>query len=124
LPAPGQGAIAIVCREDDKSVLGKIAAVNDPTTMICVNAERGFLHELKGGCSAPISAYAIVSGSDLNFEGAVHSLDGKHNFRVTKTFGKSDFSNAGGYSADEVLKSPEGRSILEAIFREKPELGA
>lgn len=123
LPAPGQGAIAIVCREGDKNVFGKISKVNDDNTMTCIDAERGFLHELKGGCSAPISAHAIVSQGQLRFEGAVHSLDGKQSFRVSKIFGKSDFSNAGRYSAREVLASTKGKSILDTIFREKPELG-
>lgn len=122
LPAPGQGAIAIVCREGDKDILNKIAKINDEGTMTSVQAERGFLHELKGGCSAPISALAIVGGGQMSFEGAVHSLDGKQSFRVRKTFGKSDFSNAGRYCAAEVMQSSEGRMILEEIFRVKPEL--
>jgi hydroxymethylbilane synthase len=122
LPAPGQGAIAIVCRQDDTNVLGKVEKVNDENTMTSIRAERDFLHELKGGCSAPISAHAIVSGEEMKFEGAVHSLDGRRSFRVKRTLVKSDFSNAGRYSAEEVMGSPEGKSILEAIFREKPEL--
>ena len=124
LPAPGQGAIAIVCRQGDKSVVAKLAAVNDENTMTSILAERNFLHELKGGCSAPISAHAILQGSEMKFEGAVHSLDGKQSFRVKRTFVTGDFSNAGGYSAKEVLQSTQGKSILDAIFREKPELGA
>lgn len=123
LPAPGQGAIAIVCREGDKEVTANVSKVNDEDTMTCIHAERGFLHELKGGCSAPISAHAIVSGGELKFEGAVHSLDGAQSFHVNKTFTRRDFSNAGRHSAGEVLRSPKGKSILEAIFREKPELG-
>lgn len=123
LPAPGQGAIAIVCRQDDKKVFGAVEKVNDDNTMTSIRAERDFLHELKGGCSAPISAHAIVNGDNMMFEGAVHSLDGKRSFRVKKTVVKSDFSNAGRYSAEEVMRSTEGKAILEAIFREKPELG-
>lgn len=122
LPAPGQGAIAIVCREADKEVAAKLSKVNDENTMTCIHAERSFLHELKGGCSAPISAHAIVSGEELKFKGAVHSLDGKESFRVAKTYAKSHFADAGRYSAAEVLSTPEGTAILEAIFREKPEL--
>lgn len=116
LPAPGQGAIAIVCRQDDTEVIAKLDKINHLDTMTVVTAERDFLHELKGGCSAPISAHAIVSGDQMTFEGAVHSLDGKQSFKVTRVFGKGDFSNAGRYCAEEVLSSPKGRPILDAIL--------
>jgi len=124
LPAPGQGAIAIACRHDDKQVLNKIVKVNHRHSFIEVQAERDFLHELKGGCSAPISAHAVINNNDIMFTGAVHSIDGKQSFRVKRTFGERDFSNAGRYCAQEVLNSGEGRSILEHIFRSRPELGA
>jgi len=122
LPAPAQGAIGIACRHDDKHVLNKLEKINHQQTFTAVHTERGFLHELKGGCSAPISAHAIIDGDRMTFDGAVHSIDGTRSFRVTKTFGKSDFSDAGRYCAQEVLRSPEGSSILEEIFRSRPEL--
>lgn len=117
LPAPAQGAVAIACRAGDKDVLDKIRKVNHEQTFQAVSAERDFLHELKGGCSAPISAHAVIDQQQMTFTGAVHSLDGKRSFHVKKTFGHSDFSNAGRYCAEEVLKSNEGRSILEEIIR-------
>jgi hydroxymethylbilane synthase len=123
LPAPGQGAIAIVCRQGEDAVLNKLKKINDLQTMIAVKAERDFLHELKGGCSAPISAHAFVTGDTMNFEAAVHSVDGKRSYRVEKRFGKGDFFEAGRYCAEEVLVSSEGRDILDEVFRSKPELG-
>jgi hydroxymethylbilane synthase len=122
LPAPGQGAIAIVCRQNDKSTLNKITAVNHEATMITVHAERDFLHELKGGCSAPISAHAILNGDSMTFKGSVHSLDGTRSYEVTRVFAKSDLLNAGRDCAREMLQAPEGRGILEEIFRVRPEL--
>lgn len=122
LPAPAQGAIGIACRHDDKHVLARLEKINHQQTFTAVSAERDFLHELKGGCSAPISAHVVIDGDNLTFNGAVHSIDGKRSFRVTKTFGKGDFSDAGRYCAQEVLRSAEGSSILEEIFRSKPEL--
>jgi hydroxymethylbilane synthase len=117
LPAPAQGAVAIACRHDDTAVLEKILKVNHGQTFTAVSAERDFLHELKGGCSAPISAYVVIDQQQLKFTGAVHSLDGKRSFRVERIFGKSDFSNAGRYCADEVIASAEGRSILDEIIK-------
>lgn len=122
LPAPAQGAIAIACRQDDTSIVDKIMMVNHEETLQAVTAERDFLHELKGGCSAPISAHAVIGQQQMTFIGAVHSLDGKRTFHVKKTFGESDFSNAGRYCAGQVLNSVEGKSILDEIFRSRPEL--
>lgn len=123
LPAPAQGAIGIACRTDDKDVISKLLKINHAETMTAVVAERDFLHELKGGCSAPISAHASINGNEMSFNAAVHSIDGKQSFKINKIFGKSDFSNAGRYCAREVLSSPKGRSILEEIFRSRPEPG-
>ncbi|HZY80574.1 MAG TPA: hydroxymethylbilane synthase [Cyclobacteriaceae bacterium] len=116
LPAPGQGAIAIVCRHDDTEAIAHLDKINHLDTMTAVTAERDFLHELKGGCSAPISAHAVVNGEQMSFEGAVHSLDGKESFRVSHTYMKGDFSNGGRYCAKEVLGSPKGKPILDAIL--------
>jgi hydroxymethylbilane synthase len=117
LPAPGQGTIAIACRHDDSRVIGEITKINHEKTFTAVAAERDFLHELKGGCSAPISAHATIENDTMNFIGAVHSIDGKRSFRVERHFVGSDFSTAGRYCAQEVLASSEGRSILDEIFR-------
>jgi len=122
LPAPGQGAVAIVCREEDEEVIQQLTRINHPATFIAITAERMFLHELKGGCSAPISSLVKNKNGSLHFEGAVHSLDGKRNFRVIKTFTEAEFENAGRVCAEEVIHSAEGASILREIFAAKPEV--
>jgi hydroxymethylbilane synthase len=122
LPAPAQGALAIACRSDDRSVINKIMKVNHEPTLTTVTAERDFLHQLKGGCSAPISAHAVINDDQMTFTGAIHSLDGKKSVHVKRTFVRSDFSGAGRYCAEEVLNSNEGRMLLEEIFRSRPEL--
>ena len=122
LPAPGQGAVAIVCREEDEDLIQQLIHINHPTTFTSVTAERMFLHELKGGCSAPISSLVKNENGLLHFEGTVHSLDGKRNFRVSKTFTEGAFEDAGRICAEEVMNSPEGASILKEIFLAKLEM--
>jgi hydroxymethylbilane synthase len=122
LPAPGQGAIAIVCREDDEDTIYQLIPLNHVATATVVGAERQFLHELKGGCSAPISALASIENNLLNFNGAVHSLDGKSSFHLSKKFPKTSFSEAGKIAAEEVLHTPEGTAILKEIFHDRPEM--
>jgi len=58
LPAPGQGALGIECREGDASTLALLAALHDSDTADCVHAERDLLKRLGGGCAAPLGALA------------------------------------------------------------------
>ncbi|OMF85511.1 hydroxymethylbilane synthase [Paenibacillus sp. FSL R7-0337] len=60
LPAVGQGALGIECREDDEELLRLLALYNDERTALTVTAERTFLGALNGGCQVPIGAYAIL----------------------------------------------------------------
>lgn len=85
LPAPGQGALAVQCRREDAAVLRLLERIDDATTRAAVLAERAFLRELGGGCSAPVAAYAHFEGTGLNLAGMVASLDGREVIRVAGT---------------------------------------
>ena len=58
LPAPGQGALAVECREDDAGLVATLQAVTDEASVAAVTAERSLLEALAAGCSAPVGAYA------------------------------------------------------------------
>ena len=62
LPAPGQGALAVECREDDIELAALLEAVTDEASVAAVTAERSLLEALEAGCSAPIGAYAVARG--------------------------------------------------------------
>jgi hydroxymethylbilane synthase len=63
LPAPGQGALGIECREGDSATLGLLEAVHHAETARCVGAERALLKALGGGCEIPLGAHAeLVDG--------------------------------------------------------------
>jgi len=79
LPAPGQGALAVQCRADDRDMLALLAVIDDPTLRKATDAERGFLGRLGGGCAAPVAAHATVSpdsAGTVHLVGRVISLDG------------------------------------------------
>lgn len=61
LPAVGQGALGIECRENDEEVRHLLSLYNDPDTELTVAAERQFLRVLNGGCQVPIGAYATLA---------------------------------------------------------------
>ena len=76
VPAVGQGAIAIECRNDSSQVLEALAGINDETTATEVTIEAPTSANL-AGCSAPVGAH--VSGGLLTaFLGG-----GESNFRVS-----------------------------------------
>jgi hydroxymethylbilane synthase len=85
LPAPGQGALAVQCREDDEETLRLLRAIEQPATRQATTAERAFLSGLGGGCSLPVGALAEILGGVITLRGIVASPDGKQILRLTAT---------------------------------------
>ncbi len=82
LPAAGQGALAIECRQDDEEVVSMAQAINDPQTFAAVQAERALVKRLGGGCQIPIAALATGEQEELRLRAAVLSRDGKRAVRA------------------------------------------
>ena len=97
LPAPGQGALAIQCRAEDRSTRLLLEFMDDPHARTTTTAERTFLAHLGGGCAAPIAALGeIVGGSarpTLRLRGRVASVDG---VRVVSVEDEAPVSESGG----------------------------
>lgn len=64
-PAPGQGALGIDCRLDDRPTRRLLAEIGDPDATAEVEAERAFLRTVGGGCRSPLAAHARVEGDIL-----------------------------------------------------------
>lgn len=77
LPAIGQGAVGIECRNDDARVNNLIAPLNDHKTRIRVLAERSMNQRLQGGCQVPIAGYAEYEQGLIMLRGLVGQVDGK-----------------------------------------------
>ena len=82
LPAPGQGALGIQCRDADERVLSILNTIHDHDTAQSVLAERAFLQALGGGCSIPVGAYARVENETILMTGAVAATDGNKIIKV------------------------------------------
>ncbi len=76
LPAPGQGAIALECRQDDGPVAAAVAPLDHAPTARAVAAERALLAGLQGGCNVPLGAYAAEDGGALRLTAFVARPDG------------------------------------------------
>ncbi len=114
LPAPGQGALAVECRDGDdlRDVVRR--ALDDSTSRACVEAERALLAELEAGCSAPVGALAEVAEGDLGDElwirAVALSLDGTLVIRRSATGPVDDAVGLGQKLAAEMLS--DGASEL------------
>jgi len=85
LPAAGQGAVGIECREDDEKTQALIASLNHSETASRVKAERAVNHTLQGGCQVPIGAFAQINHQQITINGLVGSLDGQTILKQTIT---------------------------------------
>jgi hydroxymethylbilane synthase len=119
LPAVGQGALGLECREDDEETRQLISIISDATSALAVKAERSFLSRLEGGCQVPIAGYAVVEEDQVAISGLVASLDGKQVIRAQGRAGKDQAADLGRQVAEDVLERG-GREILAEVYGEGP----
>lgn len=96
IPAPGQGALAVQCRQDRSEVLAALAAIHHQPTATCVAAERAFLHELSGGCSVPAGCHGTWVGDLLRVRAVLGTAGG---LRHHETRGEGNDAEALGRAA-------------------------
>ena len=118
-PSPGQGAIAIVTREDDTQTISMLKKIEDSTSRLEIEAERALSDFVDSGCRFPIGAYAKSNGSEITLDVVAFSVDGKKSIHVTKTGNKDDPYSIG-KSAGEELRE-KGVNDLALNWREKVE---
>lgn len=112
LPAPGQGALAIECR--DPGLADDLAVLDDPASRWAVLAERTVLADLEAGCSAPVGALADVAGLDdsddpagadveIYLRAVVAAVDGSDFVRLSATGPGTDPVGIGHRLATDLL---------------------
>ncbi|MYL19932.1 hydroxymethylbilane synthase [Halobacillus litoralis] len=117
VPAVGQGALAIQCREEDKELRDFLMKLNHEYTQTTVAAERKFLHDLNGGCQVPIGGYAYRKGDDIVLTALVGTPDGETILHETVT--GQDPIEVGRHAAD-LLREQGAQEIVD---RAKEEYG-
>lgn len=117
LPAVGQGAVGIECREDDEETMQLLACLNDEPTSIRVRAERAFNHRLEGGCQVPIGGYAELEGNKLWLRGLVASPDG-HRLIRGEIHGSVEEAESLGRALAEDLLGRGADRILAELYEE------
>ena len=79
-PAPGQGALAIQTRAEDRDASWAVA-LRCAATTVAVAAERGALTALEGSCRTPVGAHARLENGRLLLIVEALSPDGRQRFR-------------------------------------------
>jgi len=110
VPAPGQGAIGIVCRKDNKKVLGILQKIEDKSTRYAIDAERSLIQYLNAGCRFPVGAIAIpnLRTKRITLHASVFSADGSQSINLKKCDVISNAVKIGKEVANDLLSRGAG----------------
>jgi hydroxymethylbilane synthase len=125
LPAPGQGALGLECR-DEQAMLELLAPLQNNGVQAATSAERMFMRHLGAGCYLPVAAYGVLKADgQLCLDGLVSSLDGQRRIRVrqemrwTERMGKELAEQLGVDVAEQALAEGAAEIIDELnVLRE------
>ena len=118
-PSPGQGAIAIVAREDDTQTISMLKKIEDSDSRLEIEAERALSDYIDSGCRFPVGAYATSDGTQMTLDVSIFSVDGKESLNVS-VIGDKINPKSLGKSAGEQLRE-KGAQDLALNWREKVE---
>ena len=112
IPAAGQGALAIECRENDEMVLDLLRAIHHEPTAVCVTAERSFLAGVEGSCRVPVGAYATMDRGQIRLKAFVANPN-NDDYLETIEMGTDPITI--GQRAADILLSKGGAKMLLGI---------
>ena len=115
LPAVGQGAVGIECRNDDIELIQILKALNHDETHWRVSAERAMNERLEGGCQVPIGSFATLNQDVLTLTGMVGKPDGS-TLLYAKASGPVNQAHALGVEVAESLLAQGAGDILKALY--------
>ena len=115
LPAVGQGAVGIECRNDDAELIQLLQALNHADTHCRVMAERAMNERLEGGCQVPIGSFATLDNNVLTLTGMVGKPDGSTLLFASATASRDNATEIGIEVAENLLQQGAG-DILKALY--------
>jgi len=113
LPAPGQGALAIECREDRPELVALLSALNHAVTDACVRAERAASRALSGSCQLPLAVYGVIDPGEADSKpGDASAAD--------PLAGRSDAVPGSSLHLRGLVATQDGGTVLRAQLRGEP----
>ena len=113
VPAAGQGALAVECRDTDPELASLLGCADDPHSRAAVTAERAVLAGLQAGCHAPVGAYAVVTDM-LRLTAVVIGDDGAPPVSANAAAPAGEAVPTGLQVARELLRRGAGRYVTVA----------
>ena len=118
-PSPGQGALGIVSRKDNLSLIELLQKIEDPETRNAVEAERSLSMFVDSGCRFPVGAFAHRENDRLKLKVMVYSIDGSKSIMVERDSEINKANDLGKQVATELRE--KGIADIAKNWREKVE---
>ena len=115
--AAGQGALAVVAKEDNENVIALLQSVEDKATRAEITAERSLVFQLEGGCRVPIGAVGRANGNDLSLFGCIYSLNDRKKISAFAQGTLAEAEMLGEKVGKHLIK--QGAKDFEKEWREK-----
>ena len=113
MPAAGQGALGLECREDAAVIRALIAPLNHPKTAFAVTAERAVCRQLGGNCKVPVAAFAEIHHDVLTLRGLVANRDGTRILLAKRSGDPRQADSIGVRVAQELLQQGAEKILRE-----------
>ncbi|WP_234570807.1 hydroxymethylbilane synthase [Rhodohalobacter sp. 614A] len=113
VPAPAQGAMAVMIREDDAEAYSVVSELNHTETALCTSIERELLNEMEAGCSAPVGAFAWIDGNDLILHAVALKTDGTLQYDIELKIPSDQAEGLGRKAARELLEQGADKLVQE-----------
>lgn len=114
LPAAGQGAIGIECRDGDQDILTLLEPLQDTESTWRVLAERAMNRRLNGGCQVPIAGFAEIHQGQIWLRGLVGRPDGSLLLRAQGRAPWQEAESLGARVAEDLL-AQGAQEILDSL---------
>jgi hydroxymethylbilane synthase len=111
VPAPGQGCLAVQCREEDRPTRAVLSVLDHAASRRALEAERALTRRLGGGCDLPLGALAATKGDRLRLAAVVAASDGAKVVRAAAESG--DPATAASLVADRLRAQGADRILAE-----------
>jgi hydroxymethylbilane synthase len=118
LPAVGQGAVGIECREDDQRIKDLLAPLDHQETRLRVLTERALNKRLEGGCQVPIGSYCVIENDQFWLRALVGSPDGSIMLKEEVRGPIAEAETQAIILADKLLDSG-AREILQKVYADQ-----
>ena len=115
IPAPAQGAMAVMVREDDTKLIEITSELNDPESELCTGIERELLNEMEAGCSAPVGAFAWLDEDTdtVHLKAAALKVDGSLSYDIETSSPADSATGLGRTAAQKLLEQGADKLVEE-----------